>query len=176
MTEFTWVGGRPSLDLCNTATPDGDLLLEPGDVCAWLAEAGLSRPANPCDQDVQRVRALRAALRAAFVNHDADDVADIVSEWLTAAPGHLLIDRTSMRTSFCPDVQTCECVLVPALLDALDLAREGIDRVRECASDRCSMIYLDGSRNGSRRWCSMERCGARAKAHAYYERKRGRGD
>ncbi len=174
MTQFTWLGGRPSLDLCNTQTPAGDLLQSPADMCHWLTTAGFTQPANPCAQDLQRVRALRDALRVAFVNHDADDVAEIASEWLMAAPGHLAIDRSSLRTSFCPDVNTCECTFVPALLDAIDLAREGIERVRVCAADNCSMIYLDSSRNGSRRWCSMERCGARAKAHAYYERKRGR--
>ena len=72
------------------------------------------------------------------------------------------------------DTQSCECMFVPTLLDAIELARDDIARVRLCAADACSMIYLDASRNGSRRWCSMERCGARAKAHAYYERKRGR--
>ncbi len=172
MTQFIWVGGRPSLDLCNTVTPDGDLLTDPGDVVEWLAEAGCSQPDSTCNQDVERVRAMRDALRRAFVNHDAANVADVVSEWLTVAPGRLEIDRSSLQPNFCPDVHTCECVFVPVLLDAIDLAREEIDRVRECASDACTMIYLDSSRNRSRRWCAMERCGARAKAHAYYERKR----
>ncbi len=172
MAEFVWVGGRPALDLCNTVLHDRDLLQQPSDVSEWLTAAGFAVPANPCSQDVERVRALRDALRQAFVRHDAADVADIVSEWLTAAPGHLAIDRQSLRTSFCPDDVTCVCQFVPALLDALDLARDELTRVRVCAADGCSMIYLDASRNGSRRWCSMERCGARAKAHAYYERKR----
>lgn len=175
MIGFVWVGGRPSLDLCNTRLPTDDLLATPDDVTAWLAAAGLATPvAAPCDQDVQRVRALRDDLRVAFVAHDPRSVADIVGEWLTGAPGHLAIDRDSLRASFCPDVATCTCLLVPALLDAIDLARDGIGRVRECAAPDCTMIYWDGSRNGSRRWCSMERCGARAKAHTYYARKRGR--
>ncbi len=58
------------------------------------------------------------------------------------------------------------------MLDALELARDWSGRVRECAAPACPVIYLDTSRNRSRRWCSMERCGARAKATAYYQRHR----
>ena len=61
---------------------------------------------------------------------------------------------------------------MPAVLDALDLVRETPGRVRECADRRCPVVYLDTSRNRSRRWCSMEICGARAKASAYYRRHR----
>ena len=175
MNEFVWVGGRPALDLCNTIVGGRDLFATPTDIYEWLQEAGFPEPADaPCSQNLQRVRALRDALRRAFVTHDAVDVADVVAEWFSAAPGHLAVDRESLQARFCPDTQSCECMFVPTLLDAIELARDDIARVRLCAADACSMIYLDASRNGSRRWCSMERCGARAKAHAYYERKRGR--
>ena len=40
-------------------------------------------------------------------------------------------------------------------------------RVRMCAADNCALIYLDTSRPGNRRWCSMERCGNRAKVRAH---------
>ncbi len=58
------------------------------------------------------------------------------------------------------------------MLDALDLVRDSPGRVRECADPECPVIYLDTSRNRSRRWCSMEGCGARAKASTYYRRHR----
>jgi predicted RNA-binding Zn ribbon-like protein len=44
--------------------------------------------------------------------------------------------------------------------------------VRECASDRCSWMFLDRSRTHRRRWCSMKSCGNRAKARRFYERQR----
>lgn len=173
MSAFVWIGGRPALDLCNTATADGELLREPGDVVSWLTEAGLGTPERPpASRDVERVRALRADLRTGLLARDAGVVADVVADWLRETPGRLAVDRTSLRPNFCPEVSTCRCLLVPALLDALDLAREDIHRVRECASPTCTYIYADTSRNGSRRWCSMERCGSRAKAHTYYERRR----
>ncbi|MFF5444634.1 CGNR zinc finger domain-containing protein [Streptomyces sp. NPDC012888] len=56
----------------------------------------------------------------------------------------------------------------------LDLLRSGPDRIRKCASDSCVLHFLDVSRNGTRRWCSMERCGNRAKASRHYARTRER--
>ncbi|MFJ9539810.1 CGNR zinc finger domain-containing protein [Streptomyces sp. NPDC101225] len=37
-------------------------------------------------------------------------------------------------------------------------------RLRACASDACRMLYLDGARGRTRKWCSMRRCGNQAKA------------
>src|SRR6266851_4063029 len=34
----------------------------------------------------------------------------------------------------------------------------------------CSWLFVDESRNGSRRWCSMKDCGNRAKARRHYQR------
>jgi predicted RNA-binding Zn ribbon-like protein len=45
-------------------------------------------------------------------------------------------------------------------------------RVRECAGDPCGWVFLDLSKNASRRWCDMADCGNRAKARRYRERKK----
>ena len=173
MSAFVWIGGRPSLDLCNTVSAEAELLAQPADIAAWLVEAGCGSPEHlPAAADLNRVKTLRQDLRAAFVGHDARTIADVVADWLRETPGRLAVDRESLRPSFCPEVSTCRCLLVPALLDALELARDGIERVRECAAPDCTYIYADTSRNGSRRWCAMERCGSRAKAHTYYARRR----
>ena len=44
--------------------------------------------------------------------------------------------------------------------------------VRECAAPTCGWLFLDTSRNHSRRWCDMKACGNRAKARRHYERKK----
>jgi predicted RNA-binding Zn ribbon-like protein len=63
-------------------------------------------------------------------------------------------------------------MLWPVIQSAVDLLTSGdLDRVGECADDRgCGYLYLDTSRNRSRRWCSMESCGNRAKAMRHYGR------
>jgi predicted RNA-binding Zn ribbon-like protein len=44
------------------------------------------------------------------------------------------------------------------------------ERIRSCAADDCSLIFYDDSRSNNRRWCSMERCGNRAKVRAHRDR------
>ena len=50
------------------------------------------------------------------------------------------------------------------------LTAEELHRVHECAGHDCGWLFLDVSKNGSRRWCSMETCGNRAKARRHRER------
>lgn len=56
------------------------------------------------------------------------------------------------------------------------LTSDDLARVRECDGSTCTWLFLDSSRNRSRRWCSMESCGNRAKAHRHYHRQRGAAD
>jgi len=45
-------------------------------------------------------------------------------------------------------------------------------RIRRCASDDCGWFFVDRSRAGTRRWCRMDGCGARAKMRRYRARQR----
>jgi len=171
---FIWTGGRPALDLCNTRLGEREYLVAPADLARWVVEAGLLRASVPVsDQELWAARALRDGLRAGLLTGDRERVGAVAHAWLASAPGRLCVEGTTLETRFTPGAETAYCALVTAVLDALELARHWAGRVRECASQACPVIFLDTSRNGSRRWCSMERCGARAKATAYYQRHRG---
>lgn len=63
-------------------------------------------------------------------------------------------------------------LLTPIALSAATLlTSEELDRVGECADDRgCGWLFFDTSRNKTRRWCSMEACGNRAKVLRHYHR------
>jgi predicted RNA-binding Zn ribbon-like protein len=62
-------------------------------------------------------------------------------------------------------------MLAPVLWSAADLiAGPDLARVRYCANDQCRWLFIDDSKNSSRRWCSMESCGNRAKARRHYAR------
>ena len=66
-----------------------------------------------------------------------------------------------------------ELPLWPALWSAAELLMAPeLARVRECES--CSWLFLDTSRNHTRRWCSMEDCGNVAKARRHYARRHAR--
>jgi predicted RNA-binding Zn ribbon-like protein len=55
------------------------------------------------------------------------------------------------------------------------LAREAVglldaanaDRIRACDATDCAMVFYDESRSNNRRWCSMQRCGNRAKVRKH---------
>jgi predicted RNA-binding Zn ribbon-like protein len=65
-------------------------------------------------------------------------------------------------------------MLWPIVRSAADLlTSEDLDRVRECAREGCDWLFVDTSKNRSRRWCSMDLCGSRVKARRYYRRRKG---
>jgi len=51
------------------------------------------------------------------------------------------------------------------------LTSDDIERVKRCASAKCSWLFMDRSRSHNRRWCEMRTCGSQHKANAYYHRK-----
>ena len=56
---------------------------------------------------------------------------------------------------------------------AADLLTSGkLQEVRACADEDCRWLFLDISKNHSRRWCDMETCGNQAKARRHYNRKK----
>jgi predicted RNA-binding Zn ribbon-like protein len=54
------------------------------------------------------------------------------------------------------------------------LVSDAMLRVKSCPT--CGWLFLDVSKNRSRRWCSMDTCGAVAKARRYYRRLKESGD
>jgi predicted RNA-binding Zn ribbon-like protein len=64
-------------------------------------------------------------------------------------------------------------MLNPVIRSAADLlVSEEFGRVKKCADPVCGWLFLDISRNRSRRWCDMRDCGNRAKASRFYEKKK----
>ena len=86
-----------------------------------------------------------------------------------AAPGQLAWgwadDPISLDLPLWPIVRSAADLLTSPTLSAL----------RVCAADACAWLFLDTSRNGSRRWCSMRTCGNRAKARRHHARVRAAG-
>lgn len=70
------------------------------------------------------------------------------------------------------DAAALDQMIWPVIRDAADLITgDSLDRVGQCADvGGCGWLFLDISRNRSRRWCSMETCGNRAKAMRHYQR------
>lgn len=52
------------------------------------------------------------------------------------------------------------------------LTSNDLTGVRECAGYDCGRLFMDGTKNRSRRWCDMASCGNRAKGRRHYERRK----
>jgi predicted RNA-binding Zn ribbon-like protein len=69
------------------------------------------------------------------------------------------------------EAESPEQVLWPIALSAAELlTSDRLGSVRQCAADDCAWLFLDESRNHSRRWCDMTVCGNRQKARRHYLR------
>lgn len=70
------------------------------------------------------------------------------------------------------DTDTISALLRPIALSAATLLTSAqVDRVKQCEDDRgCGFLFIDTSKNCSRRWCSMESCGNRAKVQRHRRR------
>ena len=73
------------------------------------------------------------------------------------------------------DTTNLELILWPIIKSSSELLLSGrFDRIKECP--RCRWLFYDTSKNGKRRWCSMETCGSNDKALRYYYRKSKQGN
>ena len=71
------------------------------------------------------------------------------------------------------DALSAAGLLAPVLWSAGDLiVGPEVGRLRHCLNNRCGWLFMDDSKNGSRRWCSMQTCGNRAKAFRHYLRRK----
>ena len=97
----------------------------------------------------------------------------IVNARLPAALVHLQIAPTDDRFGWgwAGDPQALDRLLWPVARDAaVFLTSADLSRLRACANPNCRWIFLDTSRNSSRRWCRMAVCGNRSKVQRYRKR------
>jgi predicted RNA-binding Zn ribbon-like protein len=114
---------------------------------------------------------------AASGNAPTDDDLSALNRALKETPARSALQRIGAGFGWRVEVRrpaTASTLLAPALWSAGDLLTgPQLARVRECANDKCLWLFLDESKNGTRRWCSMSACGNRAKAHRHYARLKG---
>jgi len=82
----------------------------------------------------------------------------------------LVPDENKMKWDWLPGTSGVDLILGSVARSAAELlTSDRADRVRECEDDRgCGYLFIDQSKNHSRRWCSMDSCGNRAKARRHY--------
>jgi predicted RNA-binding Zn ribbon-like protein len=103
---------------------------------------------------------------------DAADMSALNRE-LRRAPLRTVVDRAGGAFGWRVGLITpgLPTLLAPILWSAGDLLTgRRRARVRQCANADCRWLFIDESKAGTRRWCSMTACGNRAKAHRHYVR------
>jgi predicted RNA-binding Zn ribbon-like protein len=142
-----------------------------------LWQQGQSRPQQAEDLLAQAIE-LREAIYRIFTGILAGEVADsrdleTLNGAIRRALTHrqLVVDGDKFQWEWEPAIDALDTMLWPVAISAGDLLISGpLDRIGQCADDRgCGWLFLDTSRNHSRRWCSMESCGNRAKAMRHYQ-------
>ncbi len=113
------------------------------------------------------------ALSEETVPHESD--LNILNEALSEAmaQAHIVHTQEGFRWDWVGKEDVLARPLWPVVRAAADLLTSAeLRRLRVCAAEDCSWLFLDTSKNRSRRWCDMDTCGNRAKARKHYERKR----
>jgi predicted RNA-binding Zn ribbon-like protein len=185
------VGGHPALDLINTVEWRGDPArrcdrLDGDDaLLAWVAQHDLV-PADDLERlrgeasapgVVGAVRALREALHAVLLDavlleHPAEGPREAVHRAIAdatarARPGRELPWRWRLEEPHREDLPA-----LAALAAADLLTSSAVEDVRRCEDTACGWLFLDRTRNRSRRWCSSSTCGNRARVRRHSVRSR----
>ncbi|RSM84737.1 hypothetical protein DMH04_19850 [Kibdelosporangium aridum] len=174
-----WIfdGGRPCLDFVNTLRDrhlsGRELLTEPAALAEWLVAAGhTGRRHRVTADDLALALRLREAIDrlARGLTHAAD--VRLVNKIAADLPvPHLRIDANGPSREVRSAAGPIKAVLAELAADAIDLVASG-GVVRICAFDDCGLRFHDASPKHNRQWCSMTRCGNRAKARAHYARRK----
>jgi predicted RNA-binding Zn ribbon-like protein len=197
--EFELTGGELCLDFANTIGPRHDPdrvedhLRSYTDLVSWARQTGslpsaeaekLLRVARDRTPAAQRVFARALKLREAIYTVLAaqthgrkvppDPLQDIDREAARATAHRHIVCGTDggFNWSWADDGDLDRPIWPVALSVAELLTSARLALVRECALETCGWLFLDTSRNQTRRWCDMKVCGNRAKARRFYERVR----
>ena len=195
---FEFVGGALALDFVNTGSarlegPFKERLGTYGDLVRFAREAkeldgsgalvlGSKAAADPKEADrvLANARALREAIYRVFSARTRGESAsstdlELISRRNAEAVAHrrLSADADGFHFVWPDPPEALDQLLWPVAVDATDLfVSDDFTRVKECATNNCNWLFLDVSKNKSRRWCDMEVCGNRAKARRHYARKK----
>jgi predicted RNA-binding Zn ribbon-like protein len=182
---FSFDPGSFAMELLVTGGPGSyavwEMLHKPRDLAEWVTESRLtaSAPLEVAElristTELELVREFRDSLwgvTEAVVRGERPSGADlmVINDGATRRPVPRLDPRTMTRTWRTP-VYGVE-ILGAAASDAIEVvAGASGGRLRQCAGDNCPLVFVDTSRPGNRRWCSMQRCGNRAKVAAHRTR------
>lgn len=195
--KFQIVAGELCLDFINTLdnrpVPERRLELLPAyeGLAQWALQAGaiappqlatLLREAESHPKEAEAVRAKAIDLRECLCRivkdlarnrRASEDDLQSFSGYLGEALSHLELrqSRKGFRLEWAENQPRLDSILWPIVRSASELLTgNDLKYIRECGVDTCRWMFVDRSKNHSRRWCDMKVCGNRVKARKFYRR------
>jgi predicted RNA-binding Zn ribbon-like protein len=198
--EFQLVAGNLCLDFINTLDERGypereeELLTCYADLLAFLRQSQalpgnilrqLANRTGDAPRALHRARELRETLYRVFAaivegRHPAlEDLDQISGEWRRVSRHFRLRPKENgfeWHWADRDEETAADRALWPIARSAVELLTSlHLEQVRMCEADTCRWLFLDTSRNHSRRWCDMKVCGNRTKVRRFYQRQRAHG-
>jgi len=197
MANFLFIANSQSLDFVNTEVMlDGSraifcgALRNFGELTQWFAEAGvasaeeMSMLRKKWEGTAEAAAALQAARKLQRVLRST--VKRVVSSGRIAGDLTAALNKILRQPRLATDVVSSEGrlttksrwllekpgdLLVPLAHEAANFfATADYSAIRKCENPECILFFYDTSKNHTRRWCSMEMCGNRAKVSAFRNR------
>jgi predicted RNA-binding Zn ribbon-like protein len=195
---FDLTGGLLCLDFANTVDDrteihPQELLVNFNDLVSWskqaqvltekearqLLEKAAKHPSEATRVLKRAVEARETIFRIFKAVAEDESPADkdllTLSAMVAEAQKHAQIvpDTNGFRWDWTRKPNELDYLLWPVVRSAADfLTSDNLDTVRVCASESCEWLFIDTSKNHSRRWCNMKSCGNREKARRFYTRKK----
>jgi predicted RNA-binding Zn ribbon-like protein len=174
---FRFRGGHRALDLATTLAGrlkpvQRELLAVPADLDRWLGAAMFSPSTDAAAEDLAMARRLREAVYAMAIA-EIGGKQDPASAELNAI-ARLPATSPQLGEGKTVTWEGSATALVAALAREAVLLFGGVEpgRIRQCDAEGCAILFLDTSRSGDRRWCSMSGCGNKAKVAEFRRRRR----
>ena len=169
-----------AVDLINTGDPLGraDELKTLEDLVKFVKDHSISQVTRrPTKADLEKVRGLRERLREVFDSGDEKKAVAILNDLISetgARPELTNHDGEPWHMHYTPTGTPLAPRLAAdgAMALSVIIAENGYDRLRVCEGDRCTDVFVDESKNRSRRYCSPQVCGNRASVAAFRARHR----
>ena len=190
------VGGALCLDFVNTINsrlnPEHDYFMHYSGLVRWATKLGILFPAQSnqlqkranqnakeAESALLATRTLRELLYRLFSNaakgsepNQKDLEIFVVFHGESISRSQFVKKGNHYATTWKVD-QAFDALLWPIIRSAGELLlSEQLSQVKECPG--CGWLFLDTSKNQSRRWCSMNTCGARDKMRRYHKRQRSK--
>lgn len=181
------LGGALWINLMNTILNANkrmtDLLSDPVLAVEWLEENGLFKAGLHQDAFLPDLLGELVSVRALCrrILFDVQETGEIAEKQYTELQNRLekldlslTATREPAKVALVYKGRTLADQAVYLILHSLveTLRHHAPERIRKCQNEHCILHFVDTSKSGKRRWCSMEYCGNRHKAAQFYENKR----